>query len=171
MMNQNINSKKFLDLIKLLLLLQKITKDESLRKNIDRLIIKCDGKCGNLAERRTRNQGKGKGTKRYYVVNPVALEEFNSDSKNKSNSKLKIEINEMLKNFYKEYIKSIPENEIPQINSPNQNAKSNANTVAGPSNQSNLTEELNNLNKKNTALLQNAVTSGGSRKKSKKSRS
>jgi hypothetical protein len=168
----NNNPQKFLDLIKLLLLLQKITKEKSLKtklKNIlENVIKKCGGKCGDLAERKTKTQGRK--TNAYYAVSEdglkEALEKLNSEYKNKSNSKLKIDINEMLKKIYKEYSKSTPENEIPQINSPNNNASSNANTVVDISNQNNLTEELSLLDKPQTA-----VTSGGSHKKSKKSRS
>jgi len=158
----NNNPQKFLDLIKLLLLLQKITKDESLRNILKNVIGKCGGKCGDLAERKTKTQGKK--TIAYYAVSEdglkKALEKLNSEYKNKSNSQLKIDINEMLKKIYKEYSKSTPENEIPQINSPNNNARSNANTVVSNNNQNNLTENL-----------QPTITSGGSRKKSKKSRS
>ena len=50
----------------------------------------------------------------------------------------------------------------------NNNERSTANTVTGLSNQNNLNEELKKL-KKNSASPQIAVTSGGSRKKSKKS--
>ena len=50
----------------------------------------------------------------------------------------------------------------------NNNERSTANTVTGLSNQNNLNEELKKL-KKTSALPQIAVTSGGSRKKSKKS--
>ena len=172
--NKDIDSQKFLDLIKLLLLLQKIIKDESLQLYLNRLIIRCGDTCG-LTELKYVNMGKrGKRGKRginqFIVVSKEALEKFNSNSKNKSNSQLKIEINEMLKKFYKKYRESTPENEIPQINSPNNNARSNANTVVGNSNQSNLTEELNNKSKKLPLLdqPQPAITSGGSRKKSKK---
>jgi hypothetical protein len=141
--NKDIDSQKFLDLIKLLLLLQKIIKDESLQLYLNRLIIRCGDTCG-LTELKYVNMGK-RGAKQTIVVSKEALEKFNSNSKNKSNSQLKIEINEMLKKFYKKYRESTPENEIPQINSPNNNARSNANTIVGSSNQSNLNNELSKL--------------------------
>jgi hypothetical protein len=53
----------------------------------------------------------------------------------------------------------------------NNNSRSIANTVTGSLNQSNINEELKNLNTTNLAQSQIAVTSGGSRKKSKKSHS
>ena len=166
--NKEIDRQKFLDLIKLLLLLQKIIKDESLKLNLNQLIKRCGDTCG-LTELKYVNMGR-RGAKQTIVVNKEALEKFNSNSKNKSNSQLKIEINEMLKKFYKKYRESTPENEIPQINSPNNNARSNANTVVGNSNQSNLTEELYNKSKTLPLLdqPQPAITSGGSRKKTKK---
>lgn len=45
----------------------------------------------------------------------------------------------------KKYRELTPENEIPQINSPNNNAISNANTIVSSSNQSNLNNELSRL--------------------------
>jgi hypothetical protein len=104
------------------------------------------------------------------------LEEYKTKISTTPIDVLKREFNEECKELFPYYTR-IDESEIPQINSPNNNAKSNTNTVVGNNNQSILTEELNNLNSKSKTLplpvdqLQPAITSGGSRKKSKKSRS
>ena len=104
------------------------------------------------------------------------LEEYKTEISKTPIDVLKKEFNEECKELFPYYTR-IDESEIPQINSPNNNAKSNTNTVVGNNNQSNLTKELKNLNSKSKTLslpvdhLQPAITSGGSRKKSKKSRS
>ena len=160
-----IGGPNFTRLIKLFLIIQK------LRNNNNNNTKKLELDLKELLESRVIDK-KSKNPK-----NPEdLLKEYKTKISETPIDVLKREFNEECKELFS-YYTEIDESEIPQINSPNNNAKSNTNTVAGINNQSNLTEELNNLNSKSKTLslpvdhLQPAITSGGSRKKSKKSRS
>jgi len=101
------------------------------------------------------------------------FQEFKDEIGKQEDSKIKKEFNRIIGELFAEYMEG-SEIVIPKLsNSNNNNARSNTNTVVRVSEQNNLNGELAEQN----AAIQSAntpateVTSGGSRKKSKKSRS
>jgi hypothetical protein len=158
-----IGGPNFTRLIKLFLIIQKLRNNNNNTKKLE-LELK------ELLESRVIDK-KSKKSKNSEDL----LKEYKTKISQETIDMLKREFNDESKDLFKQYTE-IDEKKIPQINSPNNNARSNANTMVSNSNQSNLTEELKNLNSKyNTLPLldkpQSAVTFGGSLKKSKKSRS
>jgi hypothetical protein len=148
-----IGGPNFTRLIKLFLIIKKLRNNNNNTKKLE-LDLK------NLLELKVIDK-KTKNPKKSEEL----LEEYKTEINTIPIDVLKKEFNEECKELFPLYTE-IDESEIPQINSPNNNARSVANTVVGNSNQSNLTEELSLLDNSQTA-----VASGGSHKKSKKSRS
>jgi len=158
-----IGGPNFTRLIKLFLIIQKLRNNNNNNNNTKKLELDLK----ELLESRVIDK-KSKNPK-----NPEdLLEEYKTKISKTPIDVLKREFNEECKELFPYYTK-IDESEIPQINSPNNNAKSNSNTVVGNKNKSNLTKELNSKSKTLPLLdqPQPTITSGGSRKKSKKSRS